>query len=211
MTAALAPSTAAPCEGANLREQVERLQGLLDGALAGVWEWNVQTGAMSVNQRWAEMLGHTLDELQPISVQTWADRLQHDDREQVKRRWREHFDGQRAHCEIESRLRHHDGHWVWVKNCGHVATRTAEGHPLLVVGTQMDITERKALEHQLFNARHTDRLTGLPNRAMLLQRLERAVASLQANPNERFALLFVDFDRFKNVNATWAMRPATSC
>lgn len=203
MTAALAPSTAAPCEGANLREQVERLQGLLDGALAGVWEWNVQTGAMSVNQRWAEMLGHTLDELQPISVQTWADRLQHDDREQVKRRWREHFDGQRAHCEIESRLRHHDGHWVWVKNCGHVATRTAEGHPLLVVGTQMDITERKALEHQLFHARHTDRLTGLPNRAMLLQRLERAVASLQANPNERFALLFVDFDRFKNVNATW--------
>jgi len=185
-----------------LRDQVALFESLLEGAQAGTWQWNVQTGELRVNARWAAMLGDTVEQVQPMTMQAVTDRMHPDDATYARARWREHFDGHLAHGDMENRMRHREGHWVWVRNRGQVVSRTKSGAPLWVIGTQIDISAQKELEHQLFDAAHTDRLTRLPNRAMLLQRLELSVAFLQSDPSERFALLFLDFDRFKNINDT---------
>ena len=204
MTRQRAQSSAAPSRGPRLalRDQVALFESLLDGAQAGTWQWNVQTGELRVNARWAAMLGDTVEQVQPMTMQAVTDRMHPDDATYARARWREHFDGHLAHGDMENRMRHREGHWVWVRNRGQVVSRTKSGAPLWVIGTQIDISAQKELEHQLFDAAHTDRLTRLPNRAMLLQRLELSVAFLQSDPSERFALLFLDFDRFKNINDT---------
>ncbi len=196
-----AEPTPADASGA-LHDCRQRLDAVLEDTGVALWDWNVQTGALEVSPQFAALLGHEPADLQPLTVRTWTERVHPDDLLGTKDQLRRHFEGEQARFDIECRLRHREGHWVWVHTRGRLVSRTATGQPLRMLGTQQDIGERKELLHQLFDAAHTDRLTGLPNRAMLLQRLELAVAFLQVDPGERFALFFLDFDRFKNINDT---------
>jgi PAS domain S-box-containing protein len=134
-----------------MRVQQRRLQSILDGTHVGTWEWNVQTGATVFNDRWASMLGYTLDELQPISIETWL-RLAHpDDLQHSNALLQQHFANGEGFYDCESRMRHKDGHWIWVHDRGKVAT-WQNGQPLLMAGTHQDITVRKAAEQALKEA-----------------------------------------------------------
>ena len=130
-----------------------RLANIIRGTNAGTWEWNVQTGETRFNERWAEMIGYTLADLAPTTIDTWMQFAHPDDLAESRRRLTAHFAGEAPHYECEARMRHRDGHWIWVLDLGRVATRTADGQPEWMSGTHIDITERKAQQAALEAAR----------------------------------------------------------
>lgn len=180
--------------------QRRRMDVALEAAGAGLWELDLTDGVLLANERFAEIGGHRGDDLQAATWTSFLALIHPEDVEPLRVQFERHLAGELPEHDHECRLSHADGHWVWVSHRSRVLQHDGQGRPLRVAGTLIEISERKELEHQLFDAAHTDKLTGLPNRAMLLQRLELAVAFSQVDPNERFALMFLDFDRFKNVN-----------
>jgi diguanylate cyclase (GGDEF)-like protein/PAS domain S-box-containing protein len=311
-----------------LHDEWHRLRQTLIGSRTATWEWNVQSGTLTIDERWAEIIGYRVEDLQPVSMDTWFALDHPEDQANVHEKIRRHFAGETEHYEVESRIRHRDGHWVWVLDRGRLASRSADGKPLTMLGTHEDITqrkqaemaakaqqgmldalfnlavaginlvdlstglpvdvnpamcellgwsreeligeawmrcmpedklalrkhllervlvegrfgplesarlhkdghrvdvlmtgarvtgvdgrayvwviytdisERKALDRELRAAAEQDRLTGLANRAVLTRRLEDLVARHATDPSQRFAVLFLDLDRFKLINDT---------
>ncbi|MFP4088297.1 MAG: PAS domain-containing protein, partial [Desulfobacteraceae bacterium] len=148
----------------------EMLSMVIEGTRAGTWEWYVQTGEAVFNDRWAEMLGYTLAELQPVSIRTWMDLCHPKDLEEARRLLEDHFAGKHPYYECELRMRHKEGHWVWMEDKGKVVKWTDEGAPLLMTGTHVDVTERKRAEaerlalerrlHQVEKAESLSRMAG---------------------------------------------------
>lgn len=136
----------------NLRAAQRRLTSIIDGTRTGTWEWNVPTGETQFNERWAEMIGYGLEELQPISIQTWR-RLAHPDDLRVSDElMQRHFARELNYYDCKCRMLHKDGHWIWVHTRGRVTSWAEDGTPLLMSGTHLDITElmvaRQTLEEQ---------------------------------------------------------------
>ncbi|OQW40742.1 MAG: hypothetical protein A4S08_03770 [Proteobacteria bacterium SG_bin4] len=145
--------------GRKLREkemqyQSLRLSNIIEGTNVGTWEWNVQTGEVIFNQRWAEIIGYTLEELAPTSIGTWLDYAHPEDLTQSEALLKAHFAGEIPFYECEARMRHKAGHWVWVLDRGKVTSWTSDGEPLMMFGTHQDITEQKEREAMLIEARH---------------------------------------------------------
>jgi len=138
----------------NLRTERRRLADVLAGTNVGSWEWNVQTGNLTLNERWAEMIGYTLDEISPTTLDTWIRFVHPEDLASSNELLERHFRGETAFYECEARMRHRDGRWIWVLDRGRVASRTQDGRPLIVSGTHQDITERKRAETLLKETLH---------------------------------------------------------
>jgi diguanylate cyclase (GGDEF)-like protein/PAS domain S-box-containing protein len=185
----------------SLKTERTRLVNVLEGTHVGTWEWNIQTGETLFNERWAEILGYTLAELAPISIDTWMKLAHPDDLQQSGALLKRHFSGELPYYETEARMRHKRGHWVWVLDRGKVATWTPEGKPLMMFGTHQEISERKALEQALLLQARTDHLTGLANRRHFMEqgREELVRARRYRRP---LALLMLDIDHFKAINDT---------
>ncbi|MCE5284202.1 MAG: CHASE domain-containing protein [Deltaproteobacteria bacterium] len=126
-----------------------RLSNILEGTNAGTWEWNVQTGETIFNERWAEIIGYTLAELMPVTIDTWLKLAHPDDLKLSSALLERHFRKELPYYECEARIRHKDGSWVWVLDRGKVSTWTDDGKPLVVSGTRQDITKRKQMEEDL--------------------------------------------------------------
>ncbi len=135
-----------------LEEERERLAGILDGTNVGTWEWNIETGETLFNERWAEIIGYTKEELAPVTIQTWMRHTHPEDLRRCMLLLEMHFDFETSHYEAEARMRHKDGHWVWVLDRGKVSSWTPDGRPVIMRGTHQDITERKAVEEALRRA-----------------------------------------------------------
>ena len=150
ITTALNDMTTAIRAGREELDQArQRLENIIVGTRAGTWEWNVQTGETVFNERWAEILGYTLKELAPISIDTWT-RLGHpEDLKRSAEMLQQHFAGELPYYECHVRLRHKDGQWVWVADRGKVITFTQDGRPLTMSGTHMDITQNRQRQDQL--------------------------------------------------------------
>lgn len=130
------------------RESNRRLSRILRGSRAGSWEWNVQTGETRYDQRWAEIVGYRLEELEPVSIDTWKGLVHPDDLPECNARLQRHFFGRSDHYEAEVRMRHKAGHWVWVLDSGQVMTRTQDGKPEWMFGTHLDVTKRRAAQEE---------------------------------------------------------------
>ncbi len=126
-----------------------RMAGIIEGTGAGTWEWNVQTGQIRVNEQWAAIVGHTLDEMGPVSIGSWLSRVHPEDLERSGELLSKHFSGETERYECEARVRHRDGHWVWVLGRGRVLSWTPDGKPEWMFGTHLDITARKLQEDAL--------------------------------------------------------------
>ncbi len=132
---------------AALRESEERLTLAFAGAKEGVWDWNVETGAVSYSPRWKQMLGYGDDEIEP-HVRAWASLLHPDDKSRADAL----FDAvarNQSPYEGEFRLRHKDGHYIHVLTRGLPVRRESDGPIVRIVGTHLDITERKQTESAL--------------------------------------------------------------
>jgi PAS domain S-box-containing protein len=132
---------------AALRESEERLTLAFAGAREGVWDWNVETGAVAYSPRWKQMLGYSDDEIEP-HVRAWASLLHPDDKPRADA-LNQAVMRDRSPYEAEFRLRHKDGHFVSVLTRGLPVRREADGPIVRIVGTHLDITERKRTESAL--------------------------------------------------------------
>ncbi|MCP3889231.1 MAG: sensor domain-containing diguanylate cyclase [Desulfobulbaceae bacterium] len=161
------------------RKQVEdilqkdrwRLQSILNGTNVGTWEWNIESGETVFNERWAEIIGYSLEEISPVSIETWMEYANPVDLKDSNQLLERHFKGELEYYEVECRMKHKDGYWVWVFDRGKVFSWTDEGKPLMMFGTHQDISERKRTELALIRSEQKfqqlskhDAMTGLLNR-----------------------------------------------
>lgn len=124
-----------------LAEERRRLAMIIDGTAAGTWEWNVQTGQMRVNARWAEIVGYRLDELEPVCQKTFIALVHPDDLARSDAALDEHFAGHSDHYMCLLRMRHKDGRWIWIHDRGRVFEWDGQGRPLWMAGAHADVTE----------------------------------------------------------------------
>ena len=129
---------------AALRENEERLKLAFAGAQEGVWDWNLETGAVVYSSRWTEMLGYSEDEVEP-HVSAW-ERLLHPDDVERASQVNESVKRGASTYEGEFHLRHKDGHYVPVLSRGYPVRREPGGPVVRIVGTHFDLTERKRAE-----------------------------------------------------------------
>lgn len=185
-----------------LRESTERYMLAAKGANDGLWDWDMRTGKIFFSSRWKTMLGLQEDEIGD-SIEEWMSLVHPDDRQQLETKLTAHINGQTDHFESEYRIMHKDSTYRWVLNRG-LAVRNEYGMAYRIAGSQTDITERKIAEKQLLHDAFHDALTGLPNRALFMDRLEQrfqhSIKSLQRMHSYNFAVLFIDIDRFKVIN-----------
>lgn len=130
------------------RELSERLGQVIWATRSGTWQWSPRTGALQINARWAQMLGYQIEELQPLTYQTWLSLVNPADLLQAEQRLHDCLQGRTEHYENELRMRHRDGHWAWIHTCGQVV-EWADGAPALMSGTHTDISARKHNEEKL--------------------------------------------------------------
>ncbi len=138
---------------ARVKNSEQRLELALEGTQAGIWDWQVQTGHTVFNERWARLLGYTLAELEPIGVQTWKELTHPDDLQAVEYMLDRHFRKCTDFYQCEFRMKHKEGHWVWIMDRGRVVEWNQKGQPVRMIGTHIDITERKKSEEFLIQSR----------------------------------------------------------
>ena len=132
-----------------LAAERERLQAIIEATRAGTWDWNIQTGEVTLDERWAQIVGYTVAELTPASDATWMQLVHPDDRPGYVSQLERHVCGELAVYDVEARMRHKDGRWVWVHASGQVSERDGTGQPLRVSGTHVDITPRSEARQAL--------------------------------------------------------------
>ena len=184
---------------ASLLKERQRLDYILQGTNVGTWEWEVQSGITYYNEQWAAMVGYTLKELSPTTISIMEKYAHPEDFKKSRDLIEKHFDRATDYYECELRMRHKDGHWVWVLDRGRVSSWGTDGKPILMCGTYQDITDRKEAEEAIRHLATHDRLTDLPNLTVVEDRVHVALKQARRN-NSIAALLFVDLDGFKAVN-----------
>ena len=132
-----------------LQHERHRLASAIDGTNIATWEWNVHTGETVFDDRWAEIVGYTLDELAPVSLKTWENLVHPDDLKIASATLERHFSGAVPFYDCQFRMKHKAGHWVWIHDRGRLISRTADGQPLMMYGTHADISEAKRQEEVL--------------------------------------------------------------
>lgn len=128
--------------------EANRWSFALESAGLGVWDSNLATGQCYYSATWKKMLGYREDELGDRS-DLWLTLIHPDDRQRAIESGERHISGETPQVETEFRLRHKDGHWVWVLDRGRVVEWDQDGHPSRMIGVQTDITDQKNAEHQL--------------------------------------------------------------
>ena len=181
-----------------LQVSEERYALAARGANDGLWDWNIAAGTIFFSVRWKKLIGYDEDEIHS-SVNEWFSRVHPDDIKQLRHDISIHLDRATSHFQSEYRMLHKDGAYRWMLTRG-VAVRNENGTIGRMAGSQTDITERRRKEEKLQHDAFHDSLTNLPNRVLLMDRLEHALKLYKRNPALVFAVLFLDLDRFKVIN-----------
>ncbi len=184
-----------------LRSQQQLLSLAVDGAGLGTWQWEVGSGAMHCNDRLLEIMGYARGQIGMTSSE-WNALIHPEDFPAWLRSVTSHLHDPTQVHRMSVRLKHQSGRWVWMMFAGTVVDRNLEGRATRMAGVAMDVQAQKAMELQLRTAARTDGLTQLPNRSVVLDMVQTAIERGQANQGYFFAVLFMDFDRFKQVNDT---------
>ncbi|NYF34829.1 diguanylate cyclase (GGDEF)-like protein/PAS domain S-box-containing protein [Stenotrophomonas sp. JAI102] len=175
--------------GAALREMAEqrhRLEMIIEGTAAGTWDWDIPGNQMRVNERWAEIVGYTREELAPITPETFFRLVHPDDLAQSNALLEEHMAGRSPRYDSLCRMRHKQGHWIWVQDRGRVYERDAQGRPLWMAGAHADVTELQEARQDAANMR---------------QRLQAVV-----DASDEVAVIATDIDGVVNLFNTGAQK-----
>ena len=131
-----------------LEAERNRVNDILEGTNGGSWDWNIQTGELRVNERWAQIVGKKVKDLKP-DISTWLEHVHPDDLEYAQREMDNHCQGKADYYDVEFRQPHVNGSWKWVNARGKVVEWDTQGRPLRMRGTHLDITDRKYIQQQL--------------------------------------------------------------
>jgi diguanylate cyclase (GGDEF)-like protein/PAS domain S-box-containing protein len=189
-----------------LRESEQQLSLALEGSQLALFDWNIATGEVFLSDQWAVMLGG-----KPAPTHTTfaalAELVHPEDTAQLDPLIRDALKGATPYYRVEHRVRRNDGGWIWIQSHGQVTARDhRDGRAVRLIGTNADVSERKRAEAELAESRaqleraaQHDGLTGLPNRNLLGDRLEQALARARRN-QQLISLFYLDLDRFKEIN-----------
>jgi diguanylate cyclase (GGDEF)-like protein/PAS domain S-box-containing protein len=181
-----------------LRASEERYALAVEGANDGLWDWDREAGTVYLSPRWKQMLGYERGELGD-RPEDWFARVDAQDRDTLVAALEAHAASREPHFELEHRMRHRSGRQLWVMTRG-VAVRDGQGRVVRMAGSMTDVSARKQAEQQLLHDAFHDGLTGLANRSLFVDRLTVALATRRRGHDPGYAVLFLDLDRFKNVN-----------
>ncbi len=150
-------------DNASLKEQIELA---FSASRDGIWDWDMQNNTYYFSPRWKEMLGYKDDELEN-NLSTWQSLLHPEDIEQANREIKRNLEGETNVYENKHRLRHKDGHWVWILDRG-LTQFNEKGQAIRMIGTHTDLTTEINLTNKLSELNHS-----------LETRIEEAVSSLK--------------------------------
>jgi len=176
-------------------QALAQFQAIFSRAPIGMAVTNAQSCFIDVNQSLCDTLGHSKAELLSLG---WLDFIHPDETQLVMLSLRQLAEGQIDDFQLESRCVARDG--TEIQGLLQAAMLHREGNPRCLITQFMDLTHRKQVEAKLRHNANHDSLTGLPNRAFICQRLDDVFQLAQRDPDHRFALLFLDLNRFKVVN-----------
>lgn len=178
-----------------LRHTEERFSLLLTGSNEGLWDWDLRTQKVYYSPFWKQLLGLQEHEVGDAPAE-WMDRIHPEDRERVEEELRQHLAGRSASFASQHRLQHADGGYRWMVLRGVARREEGADEPVRIAGTLADVTA----------SRLYDALTGLPNRTLMLDRIERAIARARRKSELIFALLVVSLDRFEVLQTQFSER-----
>ena len=116
---------------------------MIDSADAGVWDWDLITDQFEVNDRYARIFGYQLEEIEPVNFKWITDRIHPDDEPSVDQAEEDVFAGNAERMEVMYRVKHRNGHWVWIRETGLISERDASGEPIRMIGATLDITQQQ--------------------------------------------------------------------
>jgi diguanylate cyclase (GGDEF)-like protein/PAS domain S-box-containing protein len=181
-----------------LAAQTAQLQRVIQGSEQGYWDWNAVTGEVQLSPRFEAILGYQPGEMQ-LTINNWHQYVHAEDVQTIERQVLQHLRHKTSSIELEVRCIKKSGEPCWVLCKGRVVEVDNQGRPLMISGTQADITLLKTHEAELDRVANYDALTGLPNRRLLLDRFEQTIARVNRN-RSICAVCFMDLDGFKVIN-----------
>lgn len=183
-----------------LEESEFRWKFAIEGTGDGLWDWDIPNNTVYFSKTWKTMLGYSEGDISN-NLNEWERLVHPDDLPGTMVAVKEHLDGKTPAYINEHRLLCKNGSYKWILDRGLVVSRDEQGRPLRAIGTHTDITERKQMEETIRQQALYDPLTKLPNRRLLVDRLELAMSASKRNGHHG-AVLFLDLDNFKPLNDT---------
>ncbi|SFC72346.1 sensor domain-containing protein [Pseudoalteromonas denitrificans] len=177
----------------------QRYELALKGSSAGVWDWNIKSNSVYYSTKFTDLLGY--DNL--AFGNNWAtllEQLHPEDVGEFEFQLQQHLDDPFVSFNVECRLFSQKHHELWFQIVGE-AIRDKHGIPFRMVGSILDITDKKQSQIVIWQQANFDSLTQLPNRNMFADRLKQEIIKSKRNC-DKFALFFIDLDHFKEVNDT---------
>jgi diguanylate cyclase (GGDEF)-like protein/PAS domain S-box-containing protein len=186
------------------RQSEQQLSLALEGSELALFDWNIETGEVFLSEQWSVMVGGE-PELTRTTFSSLEQITHPDDKAALRQAVRAALKGLTTHYHAEHRVGA-AGRWIWIQSHGQVTARDSAGRATRMVGTNADVTERKRAEQELAQSRAEleraawyDALTGLPNRNLLVDRLEQVLARSRRS-GQRLALFYLDLDGLKAIN-----------
>jgi len=165
----------------------------------GQWYWYIKENKVIFNDRKVLALGYDPKDVGQVGFEFFTDKIHANDYERVMENMRNHMYGLSPAYEVEYRIKHKKGHYVWYYDRGTVTKRSDDGKPLLLQGIVFDITESKKIEEKLRYLSERDSLTNVYNRRTMYMKLEEMI-EVHNNYDQSFSLIMFDIDHFKKVN-----------
>jgi diguanylate cyclase (GGDEF)-like protein/PAS domain S-box-containing protein len=181
-----------------IKETEERYSLVVSGTNDGIWDWNILTDEVYYSPRWVDLLKYSRNDIKN-QLTEWFSRIHPTDLDFVRSTLNKHIQGQTDYFKCEHRLKRKDGTYIWVLVRG-LAVRDKDGKATRMAGSLTNINTQKETEVKLFHDAFHDSLTGLPNRALFIDRMTNALERCKRQKKNGFAVLFFDLDRFKLIN-----------
>lgn len=186
---------------ADIRGDAERYALAMHGSNDGIWDWDLITGKVIYSEAWARMLGYELKEISALPS-AWLNRVHPEDLRRLNDQIDQHMNNKTEKFACEYRVRKRSGEYTWML-ARAIGVKNLEGQMVRFVGSQTDINQLKITQELLtYNAFH-DTLTGLPNRALFMERLNQAYIRFKRSNEHSFAVMYIDLDFFKGINDTY--------
>ena len=180
-----------------LHRSKERFELVTRATSDAIWDWTLETDELWWNEGFEKLFGYS-GEIVGTDVNSWKRRLHPEDYDRVVADLHRHIESGKNNWSDEYRFKRHDGSYAYVIDRGYVV-HDSQGKPLRMLGSMMDVSDRKLLEEQLTHQALHDPLTKIANRVLFRDRVEHAL-SKQRRDNSTLAVLFLDLDNFKAVN-----------